>query len=197
MIGKEVEYAKTNDILKNPSSFPWFYNGRMDCVIKERIEWIKKVLPKSDLLLDLGSGSGWNAKHLIDCGHAKKITCVDKGQEQCDYYYDNNEDINIYWHYMDVEETSFMDEMFDNIISIEHFEHLGKEKLKRVIAKYCKTLKKGGYFIGTCPMTGKACDENKYHPYEPTVAFLIEEFKKNGCETITCGDNKFVFKRLK
>jgi ubiquinone/menaquinone biosynthesis C-methylase UbiE len=106
--------------------------------------FIKELKPGSRIL-DLGCGSGRDAKYLIE--HGFEVVGIDFSEELLKIARKNAPRAE--FHVMDFEDLQFENETFDAVTAGASIIHLPKENLKDVLRKIHKVLKPGGLFFGT------------------------------------------------
>lgn len=101
------------------------------------------------LVLDAASGLGYGSYILSTT--AKQVIGIDLLAEKIKYANINYHHYNIEFIPMNVVDTSFHNEYFDSIVSVETFEHIPKEHSVSFIEEMKRILKAGGYFILSTP----------------------------------------------
>jgi 2-polyprenyl-3-methyl-5-hydroxy-6-metoxy-1,4-benzoquinol methylase/uncharacterized protein YbaR (Trm112 family) len=112
---------------------------------------IKRLPKNAQLILDVGCGSGWVAKHFLAEG--KKVISVDISIKNSTQVLKENPHENHAAVVADVYHLPFKKNSFDVIIASEIMEHVYDPKL--FIAKLVNVLKPGGTLIITTPYNEK------------------------------------------
>ena len=140
---------------KDANHFDYFKEEE-SAATKEEIrrlhQTIIKRLPKNaELILDVGCGSGWVAKHFLAQG--KKVVSMDISIKNSIQVLKENPHENHAAVVADVYHLPFKQNSFDAIIASEIMEHVYDPKL--FIAKLVNVLKPGGILIITTPYNEK------------------------------------------
>lgn len=144
----------------------------------ESIGKMKNHLPKNAKLLDLGCGSGRDAKILSEMGI--DVTGIDF----CSSFIEiaKRKAPIAKFQLMDMEDLSFSDSFFDGVWAAMSLGHLPKKTLPSVLQKIYSTLKKDGTFYLTFPKGSKETFESDTRYEGNCVKFQafyeIEEIEK-------------------
>ena len=98
------------------------------------------LIPKGCSILDLGCGSGRDAKIFADSGY--KVTGVDLSTKMIDNC--QKRKINANFHVMDITSLKFEDETYDAIWANASFIHLSKKEIKKGLDEANRVLKRSG-----------------------------------------------------
>ncbi len=146
------------------------------------IEKYMSLLPSNPSILDIGCGSGRDAKIFSDKG--AKVTGIDFCENLLSIAKVHASEATFIL--MDMEELSFLPSSFDGAWAASSLVHLSKESLPILFAKVYAVLKVGGHFYFTLKKgTGEGIEKDeryegrqeKYWSYyeEPEVKKLLEK----------------------
>jgi len=157
---KKIYEAWASTFLERTSDISIANNGGDVVEIREKF---LNYIPQNSLILDLGCGTGRDAKYFIEHGH-----CI-VGIDICEPFITDLQDTTP-WEYCigDIvsPESSVYKKEYDGIWSNASLVHLNREEAKYVIQNCFQALKKWGYFfVGT--------------KYNPTSTHMEEKESKS------------------
>lgn len=147
-----------------------FVEGTVNSDMSHIYERFEAMLPEGAKVLDLGCGSGRDAKHFIEKGY--KVEAVDGSQKLCDFA---SEYIGQEVKCMLFEDINYDDE-FDGIWACASLLHVNKEELPGIIQKVYDAIKLGGILF-TCFKYGN-------HEYTKDGRFFNNYDEESVCEII-------------
>ncbi|MCR5107168.1 MAG: class I SAM-dependent methyltransferase [Lachnospiraceae bacterium] len=115
-----------------------FINGTKDVELCENWDKFEACLPKGGYILDLGCGSGRDAKHFLEKGF--RVDAVDGSKKICEIA-EKNTGIRVRQMMFDELDE---EDLYDGIWACSSILHLPKEELGSVIKKMLKALKAEG-----------------------------------------------------
>ena len=101
-------------------------------------------LNKSDLVLDVGTGTGIVANHIAP--YVKTVIGLDTSQEMLQHCQQNNHNGNAYFVIRDIRDPFFHDNVFDKVTARLVFHHIIKDTQKAMDECY-RILKNGGKMV--------------------------------------------------
>ncbi|RMD57758.1 class I SAM-dependent methyltransferase [Candidatus Woesearchaeota archaeon] len=116
---------------------------RQDLLFKQ----IKRLLPKDALIIEIGYGDGYLLRKLKQNGY-QNLEGVDISPKNVELSRQKMPGIKFT---LAKDELPFEDESVDCVIASEVIEHMSDEELEKFSKELNRTLKKGGYFIGSTP----------------------------------------------
>jgi len=157
-----------------PKNYEGFSALKNSCVMA-RLRYVLPYLKMSQIVVDIGSGTGWNTKYVsLYCSH---IYGIDNSAEAIEYSKGINDSVNITWVQEDMCKLDFIEtDSIDFIMSIAAIEHITRDDMISLFSDSHRILKSGGFFVGTTTAFRKVSkvDATKWHKYEPS----IEDLKK-------------------
>ncbi len=138
----------------------------------ERYKFAGKYIKQQDCVLDIACGSGYGTKYIFD-KITKNIIGADLSETVIQY---NKESyLNIDFELQDATKTTFSENQFDVILSMETFEHIPIELLDNYLNEMKRILKYDGVFICTTPQ-----NDNGDIPLVPwhVKEYSLKEFKE-------------------
>ena len=117
-----------------------YFDSTVNLTMGETLMRFMNLLDNGATVLDLGCGSGRDAKVMLEAG--MEVTLLDAAEEMCELadIYTGVEPLC-----MDVRDMHF-NEVFDGIWACASLLHLSKEDLATVLDKICDSLKPEGVF---------------------------------------------------
>lgn len=141
-----------------------------DMVDMPYIDKFLTKLPKNAKILDVGSGPGQFAKHMIEKGF--KVVGIDYSKEMVAIAKEKVPMVD--FHYMDMRQLNFPDSSFDGIFSAYSLIHIPSEEVLTTLKGFHKVLKAGGY-IEIAVQKGEA-DKIIDEPFMPTEKMFFNFF---------------------
>lgn len=147
-----------------------FIEGTLSSDMSMFYEKFEALLPYGAYIIDLGCGSGRDAKHFIDKGY--KVEAIDGSQALCDSAseYIGQEVKCVMFEDMDYREE------FDAVWACASLLHVSKSELPEIIQKVRDAMKSGGIFF-TCFKYGN-------HEYVKDGRFFNNYDEESICEII-------------
>ena len=147
-----------------------FIEGTLSSDMSMFYEKFEALLSDDAYILDLGCGSGRDAKHFIDKGY--KVEAIDGSQALCD---SASEYIGQEVKCVMFEDIDYTEE-FDAVWACASLLHVSKSELQGIIQKVREAMKPGGIFF-TCFKYGN-------HEYVKDGRFFNNYDEKSVCEII-------------
>lgn len=127
-------------------------------------------LPKQGKILDVGSGPGQFAKHMIEKGF--KVIGIDFSKEMVTIAKEKVP--NVDFRHMDMRQLDFPDSSFDGLFSAYSLIHIPSEEVLATLQGFHRVLKSGGY-IEIAVQKGDA-DKIIDEPFMPTEKMFFNFF---------------------
>ncbi len=154
----------------------------VDLAPMESIICFTKLIPPQGHILDMGSGSGRDAKTFCDFGY--QVTGIDFCENLV--VLARNTAPQAHFHVMDIEQLDFPPETFDGIWASSALPHIFKDNLPAVLQKVYTCLKMGGtFFFNLKKGEGELCEQDsryegnheKYWAYysKEEIQILLEQ----------------------
>ena len=121
---------------------------RLNKIIKD-IKRLHSGLPRNVNILNVGVGNGQLEKFLNEQGF--NIYSLDPSENAIDALVEHHNFPADHAYTGSAADMSFSSAFFDFIVMSEVLEHLDDVTLHKALSELQRTLKPGGYFIGTCP----------------------------------------------
>lgn len=138
----------------------------------ERYRFSGKFIKKQDCVLDIACGSGYGTKYIFD-----KITqnIIGADLNERVIQYDKENYSNIEFQVQDATKTTFSENQFDVVLSMETFEHIPLDLIDNYLHEIKRILKNNGIFICTTPQ-----NDNGDIPLVPwhIKEYSLKEFKE-------------------
>ena len=141
-----------------------------DMVDVPYIDKFLTMLPKQGKILDIGSGPGQFAKHMIEKGFevigidfSKEMVAIAKGKVP-----------NVDFRHMDMRQLDFPDNSFDGVFSAYSLIHIPSEEVLETLKGFHRVLKAGGY-VEIAVQKGEA-DKIIDEPFMPTEKMFFNFF---------------------
>ena len=148
-----------------------------------RYKFARKYI-KNKKILDAACGTGYGSYYLAK--QAGEVHGIDISEEAINFCKQNYHNRKLYFHVMDVTNTSFSENTFDTIVSFETIEHL--EHATNFLDEMKRILKTRGIFIVSTPVKGvynkTFLGDNPFHLHEMSIqefqSELSSRFKITG-----------------
>jgi ubiquinone/menaquinone biosynthesis C-methylase UbiE len=141
-----------------------------DMVDMPYIDKFLTKLPKNAKILDVGSGPGQFAKHMIEKGF--EVVGLDYSKEMVAIAKEKVPMVD--FHYMDMRQLNFPDSSFDGVFSAYSLIHIPSEEVLTTLKGFHRVLKAGGY-IEIAVQKGEA-DKIIDEPFMPTEKMFFNFF---------------------
>lgn len=146
----------------------------------QSIEYFARLLPSQAIILDVGCGSGRDAKVFTEKGI--KVVGIDFCSNLIEIAKATAPLAD--FHVMDMESLTFPPRSFDGVWSASSLHHLPKKNIPAVLKQIHALLKDGGYFyLSLKKGSGEVLEEDRrYGAFEKFWAFFQEEELKKVLE---------------
>ena len=137
------------------------------------VPYIDKFLEKLSIngrILDVGSGPGQFAKHMLEKGF--EVIGVDFSKEMVEIA--KNKVPNVEFRHMDMRQLDFPDSSFDGVFSAYSLIHIPSEEVLKTLQGFHRVLKAGGY-VEIAVQKGEA-DKIIDEPFMPTEKMFFNFF---------------------
>jgi len=118
-------------------------------------------------ILDIACGSGWGSHILAE--YAESVRGVDISEEAVTYAESSYKLDNLSYTQGDITDIPEQDKKFKVVVSIETFEHVSHDVIKKLIEECYRVLDNKGYFIFTTP-------DGDVYPYHPKDKSEVKGF---------------------
>jgi ubiquinone/menaquinone biosynthesis C-methylase UbiE len=137
---KEITKKNYNLHAKSFAEYAKIYRGGFE----KKIEQFSKQFKKGSRILDIGCGSGRDAKYFSDKGF--EVVGIDLSEELIKICQETSKGT---FMLMDFEKIEFPDHSFDGVWAIASLVHVPKKNLSKALRKIKKIIKKNGHIFAT------------------------------------------------
>ena len=138
------------------------------------IDIFLEKLPVNGRILDVGSGPGQFAKHMLEKGF--EVIGVDFSKEMVEIA--KNKVPNVEFRHMDMRQLDFPDSSFDGVFSAYSLIHIPSEEVPATLLGFHRVLKAGG-FVEIAVQKGEA-DKIIDEPFMPSEKMFFNFFTEVG-----------------